>query len=268
MADTQCSERCARKGVRVRLPLLAPKKGMSTYFSIITCTLNSEKYLAECLDSCLIQAYRDFEHIFVDGYSTDSTLSMIEDYIKRSPGINVKVIQSEPRGVSDAMNIGISNSSGKVLHFLHYDDFYFDRHTLAKVKKLFDENPKHKWLIGNKVLKYNNSTVKIKNKFILQNFGEYIGSNIMNWISHAATFTWKELFDEYGYFNTYFKVAMDYDFEMRVIDHEKPLIVNENLTYFRRHESNLSHSVKSLSQITKEDKLVRKTKKRIAKSIV
>lgn len=46
--------------------------------SIVTPTYNSEKYLEECILSIKDQKYEMFEHIIVDGGSTDETLSIIK----------------------------------------------------------------------------------------------------------------------------------------------------------------------------------------------
>ena len=48
--------------------------------SIVTPTYNSEKYLEECILSIKDQKYEMFEHIIVDGGSTDETLSIIKKY--------------------------------------------------------------------------------------------------------------------------------------------------------------------------------------------
>ena len=46
--------------------------------SIITVTYNSEKYLADCIESVRKQTYGNIEHIIVDGKSTDGTLKIIQ----------------------------------------------------------------------------------------------------------------------------------------------------------------------------------------------
>jgi len=53
------------------------------FFSIITCTLNAEKYLEENLGSVNRQTYTDFEHIIIDGMSTDNTIKVIDQFKKK-----------------------------------------------------------------------------------------------------------------------------------------------------------------------------------------
>ena len=46
--------------------------------SIITVVLNNEQYLQECIDSLNIQKYTNYEHIIIDGGSTDNTIKIIK----------------------------------------------------------------------------------------------------------------------------------------------------------------------------------------------
>ena len=46
-------------------------------FSIITVCLNSEKYLNRCIESVKKQKYKNFEHIIIDGQSSDSSIQII-----------------------------------------------------------------------------------------------------------------------------------------------------------------------------------------------
>ena len=77
------------------------------YFSIITCTCNAGKTLASCIESVENQLCDDFEHLFIDGFSTDETVSIILKYQARCPG-KVRLYQLEPTGVTRAMNEGIA----------------------------------------------------------------------------------------------------------------------------------------------------------------
>jgi len=90
-------------------------------FSIITCTYNSEKYLQENINSVESQIFHNFEHVFIDGNSSDKTIEIIKKYQKKYPH-TVKLLQCEPKGISNAMNHGINQSSGQYIIHLHSDD--------------------------------------------------------------------------------------------------------------------------------------------------
>ena len=73
--------------------------------SIITPVLNGEKYLEKCIKSVINQNYpkKKFEHIIIDGGSTDSTIKIIKKYDKK-----IKYWHSKKdNGLYDAMNIGL-----------------------------------------------------------------------------------------------------------------------------------------------------------------
>ena len=48
--------------------------------TVITATLNSELYLEECIQSLQNQEYKNFEHIIIDGGSTDKTLEIVKSF--------------------------------------------------------------------------------------------------------------------------------------------------------------------------------------------
>src|SRR3989338_7692258 len=94
--------------------------------SVITCVYNGEKYLQQCLVSVKNQVFKNYEHIIVYSYSSDATRKIITEYQQDG----VKIIETEPTGISNAMNIGINVASGEYIHFLHSDDWYYDSNTL------------------------------------------------------------------------------------------------------------------------------------------
>lgn len=86
--------------------------------SIITPSLNSGKYIEEAIQSVLVQRYPNFEHVIVDGRSTDETIEVLKKY----PHL---IWKSEPdKGQSDAMNKGFEMSSGDIIVYLNADDFF------------------------------------------------------------------------------------------------------------------------------------------------
>ncbi|HQJ32568.1 MAG TPA: glycosyltransferase, partial [Anaerolineaceae bacterium] len=60
------------------------------------------------------QTYQEIEHIINDAYSTDSTLDIIREYIERNKNRYViKLIQSEPKGVGNALNVATKEATGE-----------------------------------------------------------------------------------------------------------------------------------------------------------
>jgi glycosyltransferase involved in cell wall biosynthesis len=86
--------------------------------SVITPALNSARHLEAAIASVLAQDDPDFEHIVMDGGSTDGTL----DLLKRHS--HLKWTSEPDKGQSDAMNKGFAVSRGEIIVYLNADDFF------------------------------------------------------------------------------------------------------------------------------------------------
>jgi glycosyltransferase involved in cell wall biosynthesis len=86
--------------------------------SVVTPSLNSDKHLECAVESVLKQNYPNFEHVIVDGGSTDGTLQTIGKYP------HLRWISEPDRGQSDAMNKGFRLSDGEVIVYLNADDYF------------------------------------------------------------------------------------------------------------------------------------------------
>jgi len=102
------------------------------FLSIVIPIYNDEKFLAECLDSCLAQdiPYDDYEIICVDDGSTDRTAEILEDYAKRYPNI---VLIFKEHGVGHGRDIGMERAKGEYLWFVDHDDLLTEN-VLAELK--------------------------------------------------------------------------------------------------------------------------------------
>jgi glycosyltransferase involved in cell wall biosynthesis len=86
--------------------------------SVITPVLNGGRFLEDAIQSVVRQDYPRFEHVVVDGGSTDGTLEILE----RHP--HLAWISEPDRGQSDAMNKGFGLSTGDVVVYLNADDYF------------------------------------------------------------------------------------------------------------------------------------------------
>lgn len=74
--------------------------------SIVIPVYNGEKYLADCIDSCLDQTYKDYEIIIINDGSTDSTLDIIASYVKEFPQ-KIRMGYKINGGTGSALNTGM-----------------------------------------------------------------------------------------------------------------------------------------------------------------
>lgn len=83
--------------------------------SAVVPVYNGEAHLSNILDSILGQTYSQIEMILVDDGSSDGTLSVAESYRERfaARGYDYRIVQSEHRNASAAINQGLSYVSGK-----------------------------------------------------------------------------------------------------------------------------------------------------------
>jgi len=208
--------------------------------SIITCTYNSEKFLQKSLASVENQTYKNIEHVINDSHSNDGSLAILHDYIERNQShYDIKLIQSEPKGVGNALNVATEKATGDIIHYLHSDDYYLNEKSLEKVARLFSEKPDLVWLTGNFVVEWKGRTFVIPQTHILQPSLE-IALSIMNFISHENTFMRTEAVQKYGGFNETKTDVVEYSLWLKLLKDHQPLIVNDEYTVFIIHKGSTS----------------------------
>ena len=89
--------------------------------SVVMPVFNSERFLAEAIESILTQTFTDFELIIIDDDSTDGSAEVIRAYESRDERIRF-VQLAENMGDAGARNAGIALASGKYIAFMDSDD--------------------------------------------------------------------------------------------------------------------------------------------------
>ena len=106
----------------------------SLKISIVTPTFNSAPTLRETIESVLAQDYENWEHIVMDGGSTDGTVDILRSYP------HLQWVSEKDKGHYHAMNKGIERATGDVIVILNGDDCYREG-ALSKVAEAFQKNP-------------------------------------------------------------------------------------------------------------------------------
>lgn len=112
--------------------------------TVVTPTFNSITTIRQTIESVLAQSYKDWEHIVIDGGSTDSTLDLLRNYP------HLVWISEKDNGHYHAMNKGLARATGEVIAILNSDDCYFPE-TLSEVATAFQKEPEWDGLFGDVV---------------------------------------------------------------------------------------------------------------------
>jgi glycosyltransferase involved in cell wall biosynthesis len=88
--------------------------------SVIIPAYNIDQYLAETLDSVLVQTYSHFEVMIVNDGSTDRTLEIAQEYAAKDD--RIRIFSQANEGLAGARNRGIRETTGELLAFLDGDD--------------------------------------------------------------------------------------------------------------------------------------------------
>lgn len=105
--------------------------------SIIVPVYNAEKFLEETIKTVEEQTYKNWELIFVDDVSKDSSVKIIKEMQKKDK--RIKLIEMKKNGgPALARNEGINNAQGTFLCFLDADDLW-DKDKLEKQIKFMKE---------------------------------------------------------------------------------------------------------------------------------
>jgi glycosyltransferase involved in cell wall biosynthesis len=179
--------------------------------SIITVALNNVEYIEGCVKSVVSQVYKNLEYIVIDGGSTDGTTEIIKKY----DGNITKWISEPDKGLYDAMNKGISLATGDIIGILNSDDFYADEDIISTVVKEFNEKRVDSVFADlvfikrndpDRIVRYYQSSHFTPRKFLY------------GWMpAHTTFFAKSSVYQQYGLFNTNYRLASDYELLLRFL---------------------------------------------------
>jgi len=157
----------------------------------------------------LNQTYDDVECIVIDGASTDGTLKTIKRF---EGGINYLI--SEPdQGIYYALNKGIARATGDVLGFLHSDDYFTDTMVLARVAVAMAD-PLFDACYGD-LCYVDRDDARIR----YWHAGQYQRERLAwGWMPpHPTFYARKRVYQQFGVFDTSYRIAADYDCLLRFL---------------------------------------------------
>jgi glycosyltransferase involved in cell wall biosynthesis len=203
--------------------------------SIVTPTLNQGRFIEATIRSIQGQTYRRFEHIVVDGGSTDETLEIL----RRLEGTYPMRWLSEPdAGMYDAVNKGLRLASGEILAYLNSDDLYFPW-TLETVVRRLEERPGTAAVFGD-ALNVDDATGEQRAywapPFDLDDLRRF------EFLPQPTVFWRRRLMNDVGLFDASLRYVADCDYWMRAGERHRFEKIEEFLAVERNHPMTLHHT--------------------------
>ena len=168
--------------------------------SIITITYNNFNELFNTLES--IKDVDNSESIVINGGDCKQTKSYLELY-------EGTTISEQDSGIADAFNKGIKAAKGEYLIFINSGDILVDKNYLAQAQAFLNKQQDYDFTHAN-IYFLDSIAGKLNFTYKSNSLGEGMP------YYHQTMLVRKSVFDDLGLFNLDYKIAMDYDFVVRM----------------------------------------------------
>ena len=216
--------------------------------SILTPSFNQGDFIEKNIQSVMSQKYADFEHIIIDGGSTDNTVHVLKKYP------HLKWVSETDEGQADALNKGLAMATGDIIGWINSDDYY-EKEIFQDVISHFENSLSTQWIIGNVIFHYIEANIfrSVKSQ-------EITYDNLLknpDIVKQPGVFFKKELLQGIGGWNKEFHMIMDYDLWVRIAKKYTPKMINRNYAYFLWHSDQKSSSKNCIRQTNEICKILK-----------
>lgn len=227
--------------------------------SIITINKNNLRGLKKTLESITSQNVTGFEHIIVDGASTDGSIEAIREFEFKFKG-SLQWVSEPDNGIYNAMNKGIKMASGKYTMILNSGDCLVNENVVGTIYDALEAEGYPTILYGNMIKMWQNGikykgNAKVDSTFTFWDF--YRGT-----LDHDGAIICKDLYSKFGLYDESLKICSDWKWMMTVIglNEIKPVYHNINIILF---------DMSGISEGTKRGKeLIAKERKQVLTELI
>jgi hypothetical protein len=199
-----------------------------TRISIVTPSLNQGRFIREAIESVLAQQDPNFEHIIVDGNSTDETLDVLAEYP------HLKVYRGPDRSQADALNKGYAQATGLVFGELNADDYFLPGCFAAVRKHMQSPEPAEAITGGCDFVRDGQVVYRCRPQ-------RAAFDDLQRWfrhgIAHPSTFFTRDVFHRSGGYNPEIRYAPDVDLWLRMTQVATFKTIPEVLSVNRCHDA-------------------------------
>jgi glycosyltransferase involved in cell wall biosynthesis len=211
--------------------------------SVIIPCYNGETYLAQAIESALMQTYQPVEIIVVDDGSTDNSPAIAQQY-------PVQYLRQQNRGLTPTRNLGIQQSKGDYLVFLDADDRIRPEAIEAGLSVML-ERPECAMVIGDHVfISPDGAHLRDSHKRCLpaSHYEALLRSNFIEMIS-SVLFR-RVMLEQVGGFDTALSVAEDYELYLRIARNYPICSHHSVVAEYRMHQTNASRNSELMLMMT------------------
>lgn len=199
--------------------------------TIITINYNNVSGLVRTLKSVAVQTCQEFEHVIVDGASSDESIDVIRNYAE-SMGDRVKWVSEPDKGIYNAMNKGIGMASGDYIQVLNSGDCLVSDSVVERMLNALAGSGYPSILYGNMLKDMPGGKIVRDKSFAGKEFtflGFYNGT-----LNHSPAYIRKSLFGKYGLYDEDLKIVSDWKWYMHaiILGEEKPVYADIDVTLF------------------------------------
>ena len=213
--------------------------------SILITNFNKEKFIEECILSCLRQNHNNLEIIIIDNLSTDKSMSIIKKYLEKLVIITKKRESlHSPKNQIDSLIEAFKKSTGNLILLLDGDD-YFLPNKVSYIKDIFLKN-------NNLDVVFDVPTILANNEFTPLKIKKKYNRKIWPTTIPTSGICFKRVFFEncleFNLFDNYPTLEIDFRlnfFAQRIL--RKFLIIEENLTIYRKVNDGVMSKIKFFS---------------------
>lgn len=210
--------------------------GGSPRVTVVIPVYNSEKYLADAIDSILAQTFEDFEVILIDDGSTDGSVEIMAAHTD----LRIRLAFNEANmGIANTRNRGIELARGEYLAVLDHDDSaYSDR--FSKQVAFLDRHRDHA-AVGSWA-----EAMDEEGRILKRIKRQPVSPGEIQWgllfeccLLHSSIMARTAVLRECGYRAEY-AVCQDYDLFVRLAGRHKLANLPEVLARYRKHAGGFS----------------------------
>ena len=182
----------------------------SPLISIVTPSFNQADFIVEALESVRLQNADNYEHLVIDGMSTDGTVDLLRNHAANTERKTMLWISERDTGQSEALNKGFQRAKGEIIGWLNSDDRYRPN-CFEYVVRAFEENPDVDIVYGDYLMvDAVGKVLKIRREIEFSPF--VLRYHHALYIPTTATFFRRRVFDEGNRLDETLQYAMDLEF--------------------------------------------------------